>query len=97
MAHRPVRTRRPPTKKPSEKETAPPGSDEGALPRPSPDKRGLTVGPALAIKPAHVAGKVPRKAICGGGGIGRRTILRGWRLRVWEFESPPPHCSSRTS
>jgi hypothetical protein len=27
----------------------------------------------------------------GSGGIGRHTILRGWRRKAWGFKSPLPH------
>jgi preprotein translocase subunit SecG len=29
--------------------------------------------------------------LCGSGGTGRHTILRGWRRKAWGFKSPLPH------
>ena len=29
--------------------------------------------------------------MCGSGGTGRHTILRGWRRKAWGFKSPLPH------
>src|SRR5262245_9089217 len=34
---------------------------------------------------------------CRSGGIGRHTILRGWRREAWEFESPLRHFSFQIS
>ena len=30
-------------------------------------------------------------SLCGSGGTGRHTILRGWRRKAWGFKSPLPH------
>ena len=35
--------------------------------------------------------KISRDFHCPRGGIGRHTILRGWRRKLWEFESPRGH------
>src|ERR1700691_3516445 len=32
--------------------------------------------------------------MCGSGGTGRHTILRGWRRKAWGFKSPLPHQAS---
>jgi hypothetical protein len=34
--------------------------------------------------------------LCGSGGTGRHTILRGWRRKAWGFKSPLPHQFSIT-
>ena len=56
-------------------------------------KVGAKSGAVGMSSDADLVKPIERLAVtqCGSGGIGRHTILRGWRRKAWGFKSPLPH------